>query len=85
MSRAQHLPDVSNGIGRGKEGPVEPTSSLRDEFRESVGHVGFTDSAFDVAEDPERQVYEDKEMKLGAKDLPIRVGFRDEFKAKDTL
>jgi len=39
-------------VDGGEEGAVEPAPALPDELGERLGYVGFSDGAFDVAEDP---------------------------------
>ena len=49
MPRPHHSPDMSNGVGRGKEGSVEPSAALTDKLGKAVRHIRFGFGAFHIA------------------------------------
>lgn len=52
MRSVSKLQRVPQSISGGEEGPVEPTTTLRDELGDGVGHVRLSLSALDVLEHP---------------------------------
>ena len=52
MAGAHDLSNMSDSIGGREEGSIKPSPSLPNELRESIWHVCFSDSAFNVLEYP---------------------------------
>jgi hypothetical protein len=49
MPRPHHSPDMSDGVGRGKEGSIEPSAALSDKLGKAVGHIRFSFGTFHIA------------------------------------
>ena len=58
--RTEHCESVTDGINRRKETSIQPTSSLRNQFRKTLGNIGLGVGRFNVVQDPRRLSFRDQ-------------------------
>lgn len=52
MTRSVDVVELDRRVNSGEEGPIQPSSALRDEFGNLVWHISFGIGGFHIVQDP---------------------------------
>ena len=88
VTRPHDLPNVSDGIGRREERSIQPSPSLTDEFRKSIGYIRLANGSFNIFEYPvvtHHNYKHDFKRQYIDPNSPVRICLSDQFETQNTL